>query len=198
MSWTSSANSHRPRRSRGRGITGTPSRPSPVTCKPPPNRPGQPRRNHGNSLPTDPPSHGDPFPRTPGSAGITGTLPTPSPRHMGLRPTPPGHPSQPALRETPLSTPYNGLLTSVSTPSQRPVNTPERVSTLPTICQQPVGRPPGDVPRRAGDVVARRVPSCAVPVPRSGVSVHGGAVVQKCTSAHTDTRTFNFPFLFPS
>lgn len=123
MSWTSSANYPRPRRSRCRGITGTPSRPSPVTCKPPPNRPGQPRRNHGNPLPTGPPSHGDPFPRTPGSAGITGNLPTPSPRHMGLRPTPPGHPSQPALRETACHGPVNSVqrpshirLNALSTP----------------------------------------------------------------------------------
>lgn len=78
---------------------------------------------------------GDPFPRTPGSAGITGNLPTPSPRHMGLRPTPPGHPSQPALRETALSTPYNVRLTDLSTPSQRRINTPEAVSTLSTPYQ---------------------------------------------------------------
>ena len=51
---------------------------------------------------------------------------------MGLRPTPPGHPSQRALRETALSTPYNGLLNSFSTPCQHPrsrINTTNDLST---------------------------------------------------------------------
>lgn len=56
---------------------------------------------------------------------------------MGLRPTPPGQPSQPALRETALSTPYNGLLT----PSQLRLNA---LSTPPKPyqhCQRSVNSP---------------------------------------------------------
>ena len=72
-----------------------------------------------------------------GSAGITGNLPTPSPRHMGLRPP---------LRDTLLNRRSARLLcqlrtTASSPPSQRRVNTPKTVSTLSTICQQPVGSP---------------------------------------------------------
>lgn len=190
MSWTSSANSPRPRRSRGRGITGTTSRPSPVTCKPPPNPTRSPRRNHGNNFPTGPPSHGDPFPHPPGSAGITGTLPTPSPRHMGLRPTPPGHPSQRALRETALSTPYNGLINSFSTPCQHPRSRINMSTDLSTICQQPVGRRGKVSRRRPPEGWRRRGPEgaqlCSASPAERGAGARGcsGPEVHKCSCGH--------------
>lgn len=202
MSWTSSANSPRPRRSRGRESRELLPDPPPSHVNLPPSPTPTPP-SESRELPPD---------RSPVTWGTPShVLPAP-PESRETSPHPPHVTwgSAPPLRDTLLNRRSarllcHGPVNSVQRPSQLRLNA---LSTPPNTyqhCQrsvnspwEDVGRPPGDVPRRAGDDVARRVPSCAVSVPRSGVPVHGGAVVQKCTSAHTDTRTFNFPFLFPS
>lgn len=118
---------------------------------------------------------------------------------MGLRPTPPGHPSQPALRETALSTPYNVHLTDLSTPSQRRINTPEAVSTLSTPYQHR-GKTWGGLPKTSPGGLAKSWPGgCPIVQCQSrgagcrctGVQWSRSAQVLMRTRAHL---TFRFYF----